>query len=103
MSEAIDRITRLEETVAHQARIIEELSGELSGQWKVIEQIRSKLDRLTERFLTLEAAALLRSGTWRSLQRNDCRTFRPGSLIQPQISKGRFRRSCSHGPEPCRQ
>ena len=49
-----DRITRLEETVAHQARVIEELSDQLAEQWKVVEQARTKLDRLTERFLTLE-------------------------------------------------
>lgn len=54
MSEAEDRMTRLEETVAHQARIIEELSEQLAEQWKVVEQARAKLDRLTERFLTLE-------------------------------------------------
>ncbi|MDH4440448.1 MAG: SlyX family protein [Rhizobium sp.] len=49
-----DRILRLEETVAHQARVIEELSDQLAEQWKVVEQARTKLDRLTERFLTLE-------------------------------------------------
>lgn len=49
-----DRITRLEEMVAHQAKTIEELSDQLAEQWKVVEQTRAKLDRLTERFLTLE-------------------------------------------------
>jgi SlyX protein len=53
-----DRITRLEETVAHQARVIEELSDQLAEQWKVAEQTRTKLDRLTERFLTLEEQSL---------------------------------------------
>jgi SlyX protein len=53
-----DRITRLEETVAHQARVIEELSDQLAEQWKVAEQTRAKLDRLTERFLTLEEQSL---------------------------------------------
>lgn len=53
-----DRITRLEETVAHQARVIEELSDQLAEQWKVAEQTRTKLDRLTERFLTLEETSL---------------------------------------------
>lgn len=52
------RIIALEETVAHQSRVIEELSAELAEQWKVIEQTRSKLDRLTERFLSLEEQAL---------------------------------------------
>lgn len=53
-----DRITRLEETVAHQSRIIEELSDQLAEQWKVVEQTRAKLDRLTERFLSLEEQSL---------------------------------------------
>jgi SlyX protein len=53
-----DRILRLEETVAHQARVIEELSDQLAEQWKVVEQTRTKLDRLTERFLTLEETSL---------------------------------------------
>ncbi len=53
-----DRILRLEETVAYQARIIEDLSGEVAGQWKLVEQLRTKLDRLTERFLSLEEQAL---------------------------------------------
>jgi len=48
------RLTKLEETVAHQAKTIEELSDQLTEQWTVVEQVRSKLDRLTERFLTLE-------------------------------------------------
>ncbi len=53
-----DRIMRLEETVAHQTRVIEELSDQLAEQWKVVEQTRAKLDRLTERFLTLEEQSL---------------------------------------------
>ncbi|WP_085031441.1 SlyX family protein [Ensifer aridi] len=57
MSEAENRITRLEETVAHQAKTIEELSDQLAEQWKVVEQTRAKLDRLTERFLSLEEQA----------------------------------------------
>ncbi|MBP1887242.1 SlyX family protein [Sinorhizobium mexicanum] len=54
MSDADNRITRLEETLAHQAKTIEELSDQLAEQWKVVEQTRAKLDRLTERFLSLE-------------------------------------------------
>ena len=57
MSVSDDRITRLEETVAHQAKTIEELSDQLAEQWKVVEQTRAKLDRLTERFLSLEEQA----------------------------------------------
>lgn len=53
-----ERLVKLEELAAHQAKVIEELSDQLAGQWKVIEQMRAKLDRLTERFLTLEEASL---------------------------------------------
>ncbi len=52
------RIVALEETVAYQAKTIEELSDQLAEQWKVVEQTRAKLDRLTERFLTLEEQSL---------------------------------------------
>lgn len=58
MSDQEDRLQRLEETVAHQARVIEELSDQLTEQWKVVEQTRAKLDRLTERFLSLEEQSL---------------------------------------------
>jgi SlyX protein len=52
------RIVALEETVAYQAKTIEELSDQLAEQWKVVEQARAKLDRLTERFLSLEEQSL---------------------------------------------
>ncbi|HSX75683.1 MAG TPA: SlyX family protein [Shinella sp.] len=53
-----DRLARLEEHVAHQANTIEELSDQLAEQWRVVEQLRTKLDRLTERFLALEEGSL---------------------------------------------
>ncbi|WP_117193106.1 SlyX family protein [Rhizobium terrae] len=53
-----ERLVRLEELAAHQAKVIEELSDQLAEQWKVMEQTRAKLDRLTERFLSLEEASL---------------------------------------------
>jgi len=52
------RLVKLEELAAHQAKVIEELSDQLAEQWKVMEQTRAKLDRLTERFLTLEESSL---------------------------------------------
>ena len=57
MSDAA-RITRLEEILAHQAKTIDELSDQLAEQWKVVEQMRAKLDQLTERFLLLEENSL---------------------------------------------
>ena len=35
------------------SKAIEELSDQLAEQWTVVDQLRNKLDRLTERFLTL--------------------------------------------------
>ncbi len=58
MAEETSRITKLEEMVAHQAKTIDELSDQLAEQWKVVEQMRAKLDRLTERFLSLEEQSL---------------------------------------------
>ncbi|MGB3812782.1 MAG: SlyX family protein [Shinella sp.] len=52
------RLASLEEHIAHQANTIEELSDQLAEQWRVVEQLRSKVDRLTERFLALEEGAL---------------------------------------------
>ena len=52
------RLVKLEELAAQQGKVIEELSDQLAEQWKVVEQTRAKLDRLTERFLTLEESSL---------------------------------------------
>jgi len=48
------RLTRLEILVTEQEKTIEELSGQVAEQWKVIEAMRRKLDALTDRFLVLE-------------------------------------------------
>lgn len=58
MTSTSERILKLEETVAHQAKVIDELSEQLAEQWKTVEQVRGKLDRLTERFLSLEEQSL---------------------------------------------
>ena len=49
-----DRLTTLEIRAAEQEKTIEELSGQIAEQWKVIERLQKKLDALTERFLALE-------------------------------------------------
>jgi len=58
VTENDERIMRLEELAAYQAKVIEELSDQLTEQWKLVEQTRAKLDRLTERFLSLEESSL---------------------------------------------
>jgi SlyX protein len=49
-----DRLTTLEVRAAEQERTIDELSGQIAEQWKVIDRMQKKLDALAERFLTLE-------------------------------------------------
>jgi SlyX protein len=57
MTTPADRLTTLEIRTAEQEKIIEELSGQIAEQWKVIERIQRKLDALTHRFLALEEQA----------------------------------------------
>jgi SlyX protein len=54
MTTSDDRLTTLEIRAAEQEKTIEELSGQIAEQWKVIEGMQRKLDALTERFLVLE-------------------------------------------------
>jgi SlyX protein len=49
-----DRLTTLEIRAAEQEKTIEELSGQIAEQWKVIERMERKLAALTDRFLELE-------------------------------------------------
>ena len=49
-----DRLTQLEELTAHQARTIDELSDQVSAQWKTIDQMRRTLERLGEHLNGLE-------------------------------------------------
>ncbi|KEQ04331.1 MULTISPECIES: SlyX family protein [Pseudorhizobium] len=58
MADDDERIMRLEELAAHQAKVIDELSDQLADQWRIVEQMRAKLDRLTERFQAIEESAL---------------------------------------------
>jgi len=54
MMDESDRITALEIRSAEQEKTIEELSGQIAEQWKVIERMERKLAALTDRFLELE-------------------------------------------------
>ena len=58
MADDDERIMRLEELAAHRAKVIDELSDQLADQWRIVEQMRAKLDRLTERFQAIEESAL---------------------------------------------
>jgi SlyX protein len=49
-----DHITSLEIRAAEQEKTIEELSGQIAEQWKVIDRLQKKLDALVNRFMTLE-------------------------------------------------
>lgn len=49
-----ERLDILEEHVAHQARMIDELSEQLSKQWSTIDVLRRKQKQLTDRLLAME-------------------------------------------------
>ena len=53
----VDRLTTLEIRATEQEKTIEELSGQIAEQWKVIERLQKKVDTLTARFLALEEQA----------------------------------------------
>lgn len=53
-ADTTDRLTSLEILVTEQEKIIEDISGQIAEQWKVVEAMRRKLDTLTDRFLVLE-------------------------------------------------
>lgn len=52
-----DRLTTLEIRASEQERTIEELSGQIAEQWKVIDRLQKKLEALTDRFMALEEQA----------------------------------------------
>jgi SlyX protein len=52
-----DRLTTLEIRATEQEKTIEELSGQIAEQWKLIDRLQKKLDTLAQRFLTLEEQA----------------------------------------------
>ena len=51
------RIVSLEIAVAHQGKVIEDLSAVVNEQYAEIERLRKKLDALVSRFLALEETA----------------------------------------------
>lgn len=57
MTMPADRVTTLEIRAAEQERTIEELSGQISEQWKTIERMQKTLETLATRFLALEEQA----------------------------------------------
>lgn len=52
-----DRLTTLEIRASEQEKTIDELSGQIAEQWKVIDRLLKRLDGLTDRFMALEEQA----------------------------------------------
>lgn len=52
--DSTDRIERLEEQVAHQARVIEELSDQVQSLWTLVEALKRKQKMSGERLADLE-------------------------------------------------
>lgn len=52
-----DRLTTLEIRAAEHDKTIEELSGQIAEQWKVIDRLRKALEQFNDRFAELEERA----------------------------------------------
>ena len=53
-----ERVMVLEENAAHHSRAIDDLSAQIAAQWKIIDHMQVKLDRLNEQFRGLEDTTL---------------------------------------------
>lgn len=49
-----DRLAALEMRTAEQERTIEQMSDQITEQWKTVERLKTRFEALTERFLALE-------------------------------------------------
>ncbi len=57
MDTTANRLTELEIRVVEQEKVIEELSDQLSQQWKQIDELNHRVSVLTKRFVSLEEQA----------------------------------------------
>lgn len=48
------RLVALEVSAAHQAQIIDEMSGVITDQWQTIERMQKRLEALGARFVAME-------------------------------------------------
>jgi SlyX protein len=58
MSDLTERIESLETRLAHQEKIIGELSDVVAGQWRKIEMLERQLRHLNEEMQALDTAAV---------------------------------------------